>query len=310
MSRARRNSVLLSGQKHAKAISFHITQKNIPNLTEAYGEGDIRSGGGRTNMENVMLKKLFASALLTLVAGSGFLVSQACAETLTIQGSTTVANAVMVTQKAAVEAASGVKYEIIANGSSQGMLSVAEGKAVLGMISAELDVEIAKVKAKYPGKLDGKDLREHRIGVSAVAFAVNPNNPVKSLKLEQLAAILKGEIKDWSEVGGTKAPIIVIAEKKGGGIRSMVESKLLNKGEIEATLREVPSAPQANKIVAQLPNAIALTSTSSITDQVVALKTDNVIAQPLNLITLGDPTKEAAKIIEAAKTVLNKGSGS
>jgi phosphate transport system substrate-binding protein len=261
-------------------------------------------------MENVMLNKLFASALLTLVAGSGVLVSQAGAETLTIQGSTTVASAVMASQKDAVEAASGVKYEVLANGSSRGMLAVAEGKAVLGMISAELDVQIAKVKAKHPGKLDGKDLRAHRIGVSSVAFSVNPANTVKSLKLEQIAAILKGEIKNWNEVGGANAPIIVIAEKKGGGIRSMVESKLLNKGEIKATLREVPTAPQANKIAAQLPNALALTSTASITDKVVAIKTDAVIEQPLNLISLGEPSEKAAKIIEAAKTVLNKGAGS
>ena len=119
--------------------------------------------------------------------------------------------------------------------------------------------------------------------------------------MDQLAAMLKGEIKDWSEVGGTKAPIVVISEKKGGGIRSMVESKLLNKGEIKAKLREVPSAPQANQIAAQLPNALALTSKSSITDKVAQIETDGVIAQPLNLVTLGEPSAEAAKIIEAAR---------
>jgi hypothetical protein len=53
-----------------------------------------------------------------------------------------------------------------------------------------------------------------------------------------------------------------------------------------------------------------LTSTSSITDKVVAIKTDTVIEQPLNLISLGEPSEKAAKIIEAAKTVLNKGASS
>jgi phosphate transport system substrate-binding protein len=257
-----------------------------------------------------MLNKRLTSGLLAFAICSCVFASQVTAEPLSVQGSTTVANAVMASQKSAVEAASGVKYEILANGSSMGTLAVAEGKAALGMISVELDVELAKLKAKYPGKLDGKDLRAHRIGVSEVAFAVHPANPVKSLKLEQLAAILKGEIKDWSEVGGEKAPIIVISETKGGGIRSMVESELLDKGEIKATLREVPSAPQANQIAAQLPNALALTTTPSITNAVARIKTDRAISQPLNLVTLGEPTEEVAKIIKAAKATLNKAAGS
>ena len=140
-------------------------------FTGIYKENDIRTGVRSTSLEKAMLKKLFASALLTLAAGSGVFATQAVAETLSVQGSPTVANAVMTPQKSAIEEASGVKYEIIANGSSRGMLCVAEGKAAIGMISAELDVQIRKIKAKHPGKLDGKDLQAHLIGTSEVAFA-------------------------------------------------------------------------------------------------------------------------------------------
>ncbi len=256
-----------------------------------------------------MLNNLLASTLLCIAIGSGVIASQAAAGPLMIQGSTTVANAVMVPKKSAIETASGVKYEIIPNGSLRGMLAVADGKAALGMISAGLDLEIAKINQEHPGELDGKDLRAHRIGVSEVAFAVHPSNPVRSLKLGQLAAILKGEIKDWSQVGGPKAPIIVVAEMKGGGIRSLVENRLLQEGEIKAELREVPSAPQANRIVAQLPAALGLTSVASITDEVARVTTDDVISQPLSLVSLGAPGPDAAKIIEAAKAALASSTG-
>lgn len=247
------------------------------------------------------MKRLLAVAI-SIAMGSGVTASARAAEPLIIQGSTTVTNAVMAPQKSAIETASNVKYEIISNGSSRGILAVAEGRAAIGMISAELDLEIAKVKAEHPGILDGKDLRVHRIGVAEVAFAVHPSNPVNFLRLAQITAILEGKIKNWSEVGGPEAAIIVIAEKNGGGIRSVVESRL--SGDIKAQLREVHFAPQVNEIAAQLPAALALTTTASITAKVKRLETDEVISQPLNLVTLGEPTLEAAKIIKAAKAAL------
>jgi hypothetical protein len=43
---------------------------------------------------------------------------------------------------------------------------------------------------------------------------------------------------------------------------------------------------------------------------VARIKTDRAISQPLNLVTLGEPTEEVAKIIKAAKATLNKAAGS
>jgi phosphate transport system substrate-binding protein len=38
---------------------------------------------------------------------------------------------------------------------------------------------------------------------------VNADNPVKELSLEQLEKIFTGKIKNWQEVGGPNAPIVV-----------------------------------------------------------------------------------------------------
>lgn len=223
------------------------------------------------------------------------------ADPLVIQGSTTVANAVMITRQETIEAETGLKYEVIANGSQRGMLAVAEGKAAIGMISANLELEIEKIAKTNPGSLDGKDLRAHSIGETRVAFVSHPSNPVKSLTLDQIAAILKGDVKSWSEVGGGGGTIVIIAEKKGGGIRSLVEGALLSKGDIKAELREAAVAPQVVKIAAQLPTALGLSTARSVTPAVAVIETDKPISQPLLLVTLGEPSKQALKIIQAAK---------
>jgi phosphate transport system substrate-binding protein len=257
-----------------------------------------------------MLKNIIAAILSVGLAAIALSPPAALAGSLTIQGSTTVANVVMIPHKQAIEAASGVTYEVITNGSLHGLLAVAEGNAGLGMISADLKLQIAKVSEKHPGKLDGKDLRAHQIGESKVAFITHPSNPVKSLNIDKIAAVLKGDIKNWSELGGPDAPIVVIAELKGGGIRSMVEDELLQKAEIKAQIREVPSAPQVGKIVAQLPAAFGLSTAGGRADAVSELSTDVSIAQPLILVTLGAPSEEAAKIIEAAKAAVKHAAGS
>jgi len=258
-----------------------------------------------------MLRSLLAFLMMGLaLGGSAAYADGSDREPLVIHGSTTVSDAVMIPKKRRIERASGVDYEIVANGSARGLLAVAEGRAPLGMISADLDVQIAKVSQEFSGRLAGKDLRAHRLGVTEVAFAVHPSNPVTELPLSQITAILEGRIRNWREVGGPDAPIIVIAETKGGGIRSMVETELLETGAIGAILREVPAAPQANLIAAQLPQALAITSKHSVKGDVRVLQTDRTLTQPLMLVTLGKPSGKAAKIIEAARDAFRKATGS
>jgi phosphate transport system substrate-binding protein len=61
------------------------------------------------------------------------------------------------------------------------------------------------------------------IGATGSAFAVNAANPIRSLTKAQLAAILTGQITDWSGVGGTAGPIIVMIRETTSQTRSSLE---------------------------------------------------------------------------------------
>ncbi len=52
--------------------------------------------------------------------------------------------------------------------------------------------------------------RQQLLALDAVVFLVSPQNPVRSLTLDQIAGIFSGQITNWAEVGGINAPISVL----------------------------------------------------------------------------------------------------
>src|SRR5580704_13415407 len=76
------------------------------------------------------------------------------ADTVSLNGSTTVMNALVMPKKAQIEAASGHQITVVGNGSQRGLADLLAGKAQIGMISAPLDEEATKINAKQPGSID------------------------------------------------------------------------------------------------------------------------------------------------------------
>jgi phosphate transport system substrate-binding protein len=240
---------------------------------------------------------------VTLAAAFGLMTASFAAQaaTISIHGSTTVSNAVLVPHKSDIEKASGEELDIVPNGSGRGLVDLVGGKADMAMISAAMEEEVAKINEKTPGAIDASALRAHQIGEARVAFVVNSANSVKTLTLAQVTDILNGTTKNWSEIGGADQPIIVVAAVVGDGVRSTVEGKLLAGKLISGQLREVPNANQIAQVVSQIPGAFGVMAAASEHDTVSLLKTDTAVGQPLILVTMGEPNADAAKVVEAAK---------
>jgi len=63
----------------------------------------------------------------------------------------------------------------------------------------------------------GIELIETVIALDAFVFVVHSSNPVKSLTVEQVQKIYKGEITNWSEVGGNNADMKVFTRPRNSG---------------------------------------------------------------------------------------------
>ncbi len=222
------------------------------------------------------------------------------ADVLRIHGSTTVFANILEPHQRTIEQRSGHTLNVVSNGSGRGLQDLVGGRADIGMISAPLETAVKKVRIKNAA-FDGDGLMAHQIGETKVAFITHPSNPVGSLTLKQVTAILEGKITNWKEVGGRPQPIVIVCEGPNGGLRAMTEKALLGGKAIISTARQLPNGTQIRKVVSQMPMAFGVAAAATIDQTVKELSTGEQIVQPLILVTRGKPTPVQRAVIDAAQ---------
>ena len=158
----------------------------------------------------------------------------------------------------------GVEVTYNPTGSGSGIKAVQEGRCDIGLSSRDL-----KDEEKAAG-LTGTIL-----AYDGIAIIVNPENPVADLTVEQIAAIYKGEITNWSEVGGMDAEIVLVGREAGSGTRSGFE-EIVGVEDLCQYRQELTSTGDVITAVSQNPGAIGYASLASVKDTVKAIKVGGV----------------------------------
>ena len=184
--------------------------------------------------------------------------------TVSTDGSTSMEKVIGALGEAFTEANSDVTFTYNPTGSGSGIQAVQEGRCDIGLSSRAL-----KEEEKAAG------LTETILCYDGIAVIVNPENTVEDLTLEQIAAIYTGEIKNWSEVGGADAEIVLIGREAGSGTRSGFEEIVEVKDKCQYR-QELSSTGDVITTVAQNPGAIGYASLASVKDTVKAVKVGGV----------------------------------
>ena len=184
--------------------------------------------------------------------------------TVATDGSTSMEKVIGALGEAFMEANPDVTFTYNPTGSGSGIQAVQEGRCDIGLSSRAL-----KEEEKAGG------LTETVLCYDGIAVIVNPENTVEDLTLDQIAAIYTGEIKNWSEVGGADAEIVLIGREAGSGTRSGFEEivKVADKCQYR---QELSSTGDVITTVAQNPGAIGYASLASVKDTVKAVKVSGV----------------------------------
>ena len=221
-------------------------------------------------------------------------------EAVTTDGSTSM-NKVIGALGEAFQSDSGITVTYNATGSGAGIQAVLEGRCDIGLASRDL-----KDEEKAKG-LEGTVL-----AYDGIAIIVNPENPVNDLDLETIAKIYTGEIRNWKEIGGNDAEIVLIGREAGSGTRDGFES-ITDTEDKCAYRQELTSTGDVITTVASNPNAIGYASLASVKDTVKALNVDGVkpseatikdgsyvVQRPFVLVTKTDVT-----LSESAQSFFN-----
>ena len=184
--------------------------------------------------------------------------------TVSTDGSTSMEKVIGALGEAFMEANSDVTFTYNPTGSSSGIQAVQEGRCDIGLSSRSL-----KDEEKAAG------LTETILCYDGIAVIVNPENTVEDLTLEQIAAIYTGQIKNWSEVGGADAEIVLIGREAGSGTRGGFE-EIVDVEDACKYRQELSSTGDVITTVAQNPGAIGYASLASVKDTVKAVKVGGV----------------------------------
>lgn len=149
-------------------------------------------------------------------------------------------------------------------GSSTGIEKVASGSCDIGNSSRTLKDE---EKAK--------GLVENVVAIDGIAVVVDKENTAANLTKEQLTKIYTGEIKNWSEVGGSDGQIIVIGREAGSGTRGAFEEILKVENKCQYA-QEIDSTGAVMAKVASTKGAVGYVSLDVVDDTVKAVSLDGV----------------------------------
>jgi phosphate transport system substrate-binding protein len=187
---------------------------------------------------------------------------------ITINGSTSMEKLVTAFKKVYETKNLGVTIEAQTTDSSTGITAAIKKTAMIGTSSRGL-----KDSEKSQGII------ATTVAYDGIVVIVNKENAVKDLTKEQIAKIYRGEIKNWKEVGGKDANIVVVSRESGSGTKDAFQEIIDNKAMAVVGTAVVQGSTGAvlNTIKGNI-NAIGYSSLGELTTDVIALKVNGIEA--------------------------------
>ena len=219
------------------------------------------------------------------------------AETLQIDGSTTVGPIADAFAEYFMRTNPGLEITVKKTGSGDGAAALIDSRCDIATLS-----RFMKDK-EFKAAVDHNVLPvAHAIAMDGVCIIVHPSNTVTALTSAQVRDIYKGKIKNWKEIGGPDAEIVIVSRDTSSGTYETFHEKVMNKEELAKNVEYVNSNPQAQARVKTTAGAISYVGIGFVDAEVKALKIDGIqptkqtisngtypVARPLFMFTNGYP---------------------
>lgn len=145
---------------------------------------------------------------------------------------------------------------VTGGGSGTGIAALINGTATLAQSSREMKPE----EKTNVLKSTGKEVKEFKVGMDALAIIVNPANPISKLSIEQLSDIFTSKIKNWKGVGGVDEPMLVLSRERNSGTHVYFLEHVVRKGNAKGPEEFAPSIlmmPSSQAIVQEVARSRA-----------------------------------------------------
>ncbi len=200
-------------------------------------------------MKTSLIAKLTVVAAL-FAAAVGFVFAPA--ETITVKGSDTMVQLAQRWAEKYMKEHPGVNIQVNGGGSGTGISALINGTIDVCDASRPMkDAEKLKLRERYGST--GIEIRTAKDGLTVY---LNEGNPVTELSFAQLKGIYTGQIKNWKEVGGSDAPIILYGRENSSGTYSFFKERVLNDEDYASSTQTLPGTAAVVNAVKRDVNGI------------------------------------------------------
>jgi len=229
---------------------------------------------------------------------------------VTVEGSDTMVNLGQALAEAFMDANMGVDVSVAGGGSGVGIASLINNTVDFANASRAMkDEEVVEAEANDVEPV------EYTVAYDGIAVVVNPSLEVEDLTFEQLGAIYRGEITNWSEVGGPDLDIVLLSRDTSSGTYAFFLEFVVQADDDEAVYaaaaRLLPSTQAIIDETIANDAAIGYVGLGYLVPEVKVLKIDGVegsvesvkdgsysVARPLFMYSNGEPADAGKAYID------------
>jgi phosphate transport system substrate-binding protein len=156
--------------------------------------------------------------------------------TLSVKGSDTMVILAQRWAESFMAAHEGAQVQVSGGGSGTGISSLLGGTADIANASRPMnDRERATLSSDRHA-----EAHETRVALDALAIYVHTDNAIASLTMEQLASIYRGQVTNWSAVGGPDRPIVLYSRENNSGTYAYFKEHVLQSQDFALNTQTLP----------------------------------------------------------------------
>jgi phosphate transport system substrate-binding protein len=189
---------------------------------------------------NLLGKSLTFAAVALLGAASAL-------ADITVKGSDTM---VILGQKWAevyMQKNPAVKLQVTGGGSGIGFAALQNKQTDIANASRKIRAKEIETCIKAFGKRP----REYAVAKDGLSVYVHVDNPIQELSLEEIGNIFTGKIRNWKELGGADAPIILYSRENSSGTYEFFKENVLKGRDFAASAQTLAGTAQVLQAVAK-----------------------------------------------------------
>jgi phosphate transport system substrate-binding protein len=194
---------------------------------------------------------------VSLAALAAFVLVTACApvtdqQTITVKGSDTMVQLGQRWAEVYMNADPDAVIQVTGGGSGTGIAALINGSTDIAQASREMKDEEKESALEQRGAA----VVETAVALDALAVYLNDSNPVDVLTIAQIDGIFRGEVTNWSQVGGNDAAIVLYGRENSSGTYVYFKEEVMADADFASAYQALPGTAAVISAVASDPNGV------------------------------------------------------